>query len=72
MTSEKIFQPVATDEPPSVIPSRSDHPVPRLGIDQEAPIGTNKFYANFFLGMFNALSYMANSRRSQILDAFLL
>jgi endo-1,3(4)-beta-glucanase len=51
MTSENIFQPVATDAPPSVIPSRSDHPLPRLGIQsQNSPIGTNKFYANFFLG----------------------
>ena len=50
-TSDNIFQPVATDAPPSVIGSRSDHPVPRLGIQpQDAPIGTNKFYANFFLG----------------------
>jgi endo-1,3(4)-beta-glucanase len=50
-TSNNIFQPVATDAPPSVIGSRSDHPVPRLGIQpQQAPISTNKFYANFFLG----------------------
>ena len=50
-TSDNIFQPVATEAPPSVIGSRSDHPVPRLGIQpQDAPIGTNKFYANFFLG----------------------
>ncbi len=50
-TSDNIFQPVATDAPASVIGSRPDHPVPRLGIQpQDAPIGTNKFYANFFLG----------------------
>jgi endo-1,3(4)-beta-glucanase len=49
--SENIFQPVATDAPPAVISTRPDHPVPRLGIQpQQAPIGTNKFYANFFLG----------------------
>lgn len=50
-TSDNIFQPVATDAPPAVIGSRPDHPVPRLGIQtQQAPISTNKFYANFFLG----------------------
>ncbi|RDW94609.1 glycoside hydrolase family 81 protein [Coleophoma crateriformis] len=49
--SNDIFQPVATTMPPSVINSRSDHPLPRLGITaQDTPIGTNKFYANFFLG----------------------
>lgn len=51
MTSQDIFQPIATDTPPNVIGSRSDHPVPRLGITpQNNPIGTNKFYQNFFLG----------------------
>lgn len=51
MTSDNIFQPIETDAPPSVIGTRADHPVPRLGIQpQNAPIGTNKFYANFFLG----------------------
>ncbi|PMD46142.1 glycoside hydrolase family 81 protein [Hyaloscypha variabilis F] len=50
-TSENIFQPVETNAPASVIGSRPDHPVPRLGIQpQQAPISTNKFYANFFLG----------------------
>lgn len=50
-TSADIFQPVATNAPPSVISSRSDHPVQRLGISpQKFPISTNKFYANFFLG----------------------
>lgn len=58
MVSEDIFQPVATDAPPSVIPTRSDHPVPRLGIvPQNSPIGTNKFYANFFLGSQTAVSW---------------
>lgn len=51
MTSQNIFQPIATDAPPSIIPQRGDHPVPRLGIqNRQSPIGTNKFYANFFLG----------------------
>ena len=51
MTSSNIFQPVDTDAPPSLISSRPDHPVPRLGIQpQSSPLSTNKFYANFFLG----------------------
>lgn len=51
MASSNIFQPVATSAPPSVIGTRSDHPVPRLGIQhQNSPLSTNKFYANFFLG----------------------
>ncbi|KAL8942952.1 MAG: hypothetical protein Q9216_001367 [Gyalolechia sp. 2 TL-2023] len=37
--------------PASDIGSRSDHPVPRMGIsEQTAPKSTNKFYANFILG----------------------
>lgn len=51
MSSENIFQPLSKDAPPSVIASRPDHPVKRLGITpQDAPLSTNKFYANFFLG----------------------
>ncbi|TAQ89602.1 hypothetical protein B7494_g2092 [Chlorociboria aeruginascens] len=58
MPSDNIFQPVATDAPPPVISSRSDHPVPRLGIEpQNSPIGTNKFYANFFLGSQSAATW---------------
>ncbi|KAG0648941.1 glycoside hydrolase [Hyphodiscus hymeniophilus] len=58
MASENVFQPIATTSPVSVIPSRPDHPVPRLGIQpQTAPIGTNKFYANFFLGSQTAASW---------------
>ncbi|KAH6724355.1 glycoside hydrolase family 81 protein [Leptodontidium sp. MPI-SDFR-AT-0119] len=58
MTSQNIFQPVATDAPPSVIGRRTDHPVPRLGIQpQSAPIGTNKFYDNFFLGSQTAATW---------------
>ena len=46
-----IFQPIATDAPPSQIPQRGDHPVARLGIQQQQQrLQTNKFYANFFLG----------------------
>lgn len=51
MPSSNIFQPVDTDPPPSIIGTRSDHPVARLGIQpQSSPLSTNKFYANFFLG----------------------
>jgi endo-1,3(4)-beta-glucanase len=51
MASSNIFQPVATGPPPSSISTRSDHPVPKLGIQpQNASLSTNKFYANFFLG----------------------
>ncbi|KAL8766185.1 MAG: hypothetical protein Q9209_006950 [Squamulea sp. 1 TL-2023] len=47
----EVFQPVATQPPPPLIPSRGDHPAPRLNIaPQSAPLSTNKFYANFFLG----------------------
>ncbi|CAF9927650.1 hypothetical protein IMSHALPRED_007264 [Imshaugia aleurites] len=45
------FQPVATSALPSQIPSRGDHPVPRLGIaPQSSPVSTNKFYTNLFVG----------------------
>ncbi|KAK0125593.1 hypothetical protein ONS96_009428 [Cadophora gregata f. sp. sojae] len=58
MPSRNIFQPVATDAPPSVIGRRAAHPVPRLGIQpQTAPIGTNKFYSNFFLGSQTAATW---------------
>ncbi|KAF2479242.1 glycosyl hydrolase family 81-domain-containing protein [Neohortaea acidophila] len=46
-----IFQPIATNAPPPQISSRSDHPVPRLGIvPQQQKLETNKFYGNFYLG----------------------
>ena len=41
--------PIDTKAPPSQIPQRNDHPAPRKGISKKGPIGTNKFYANFFL-----------------------
>ena len=51
LLANNIFQPIATDAPPPQISSRSDHPVPRLGIQpQQDRLETNKFYANFFLG----------------------
>ncbi|KAL8956189.1 MAG: hypothetical protein Q9183_006387, partial [Haloplaca sp. 2 TL-2023] len=47
----EVFQPVATGPPPPQIRDRTDHPVPRLNIDQPfGALATNKFYANFFLG----------------------
>ncbi|KAK5995005.1 Glucan endo-1,3-beta-D-glucosidase [Cladobotryum mycophilum] len=50
MVSKDIFsEPIDTRAPPSQIPVREDHPVPRKGIAQEAPLQTNKFYSNFFL-----------------------
>ncbi|CCU76862.1 endo-1,3-beta-glucanase [Blumeria hordei DH14] len=49
--SHNIFQPIATDSPPSVFSTRPDHPVPRKGIkSQTEPLSTNKFYSNFYLG----------------------
>lgn len=49
--ANNIFaSPIATGAPPSFITQRSDHPVPRLGIEQTAPISTNKFFQNYFLG----------------------
>lgn len=49
--SDDIFNaPIAVNAPPSTIGQRSDHPVPRLGIQQTSPISTSKFYQNLFLG----------------------
>lgn len=51
MVSSNIFQPVSTEAPPAMFSTRADHPVAGLSIvPQGSPIGTNKFYANFFLG----------------------
>ena len=50
-TSQNVFIAIATDAPPPHISSRSDHPVPQLGITKQGgAYETNKFYANFFLG----------------------
>ncbi|KAI1380387.1 glycoside hydrolase family 81 protein [Hypoxylon crocopeplum] len=50
-TSSNIFgAPIATSAPAKSFQVRKDHPVPRTGISGPTPIGTNKFYANFFLG----------------------
>ncbi|KAI1485066.1 glycoside hydrolase family 81 protein [Biscogniauxia mediterranea] len=51
MPSSNIFgAPIVTTAPPASFQVRKDHPAPRLGIAGPAPIGTNKFYANLFLG----------------------
>ncbi|KAI5464619.1 glycosyl hydrolase [Mariannaea sp. PMI_226] len=49
--SADIFAaPIGTSAPPSLFSKRTDHPVPRLGVVKSGPIGTNKFYSNFYLG----------------------
>lgn len=51
MASRDIFAaPIDTKAPPPCIAVRNDHPVPRKGIQSQAPLQTNKFYSNFFLG----------------------
>lgn len=51
-TISAIFaKPISTGPPVNGIGSRPDHPVPRNGLaSQSGKVGTNKFYANFFLG----------------------
>ncbi|KAI3392544.1 hypothetical protein diail_5515 [Diaporthe ilicicola] len=49
--SPDIFDvPIDTGAPPASIGRMSDHPAPRLGIQESQPISTNKFYQNLFLG----------------------
>ncbi|SMR50158.1 unnamed protein product [Zymoseptoria tritici ST99CH_3D1] len=51
ISETSIFRAIATGAPPSQISQRSDHPVPRLGIQgQQEKLQTNKFYSNLFLG----------------------
>lgn len=51
LSSQNVFVAIQTDAPPPQINRRTDHPVPRLGIQpQTAKLETNSFYANFFLG----------------------
>lgn len=58
-TSSNIFgTPIATSAPASHFPVRKDHPVPRKGIGGPTPIGTNKFYANFFLKQQTSPTYV--------------
>ncbi|RYO91864.1 hypothetical protein DL766_006123 [Monosporascus sp. MC13-8B] len=49
---------IATTAPAASFLVRKDHPVPRVGIDGPTPIGTNKFYANFFLGKQTSPAYV--------------
>ena len=56
--AEDIFTaPIDTKAPPSMMKVQKDHPVPRTGIQSQAPLQTNKFYANFFLGDQRAPTY---------------
>ncbi|KAI1272852.1 glycoside hydrolase family 81 protein [Xylaria sp. FL0933] len=57
--SPNIFgAPIATQKPPAIFEERKDHPVPRTGIRGSGPYGTNKFYANFFLGNQTSPAYV--------------
>ncbi|KAI1122645.1 glycoside hydrolase family 81 protein [Nemania abortiva] len=57
--SSNIFgAPIAATKPSSVFQEKKDHPVPRLGIEGPGPYGTNKFYANFFLGNQTSPAYV--------------
>ncbi|KAL7622075.1 endo-1,3-beta glucanase [Parahypoxylon ruwenzoriense] len=57
--SSDIFGlPIATSAPASHFTVQKDHPVTRRGISGPTPIGTNKFYANFFLGNQTAPTYV--------------
>ncbi|PSR75980.1 glycoside hydrolase family 81 protein [Coniella lustricola] len=56
--SPNIFEPIATDAPPSQFGQTNDHPVPRLGIRQSAPISTNSFFQNFFLGSQGSATFL--------------
>lgn len=48
--ADNIFSvPIDTNSPPSNIGQRSEHPVPRRGINQQGVLQTNKFYSGFFL-----------------------
>jgi endo-1,3(4)-beta-glucanase len=48
--SDIFARPIATSAPPGNLKVRKEHPVPRKGVASVAPIHTNKFYTNFFLG----------------------
>ena len=57
MSSSNIFAPIEHEPFPEQIPTRGNHPVHKQGINGNAPIQTNKFYANFFLGNRNQASW---------------
>ncbi|KAI1369964.1 glycoside hydrolase family 81 protein [Xylaria arbuscula] len=57
--SSNIFgAPIATSKPSKIFEERKDHPAPRIGIRGSGPYGTNKFYANFFLGNQGSPAYV--------------
>ncbi|KAK2041431.1 family 81 glycosyl hydrolase [Colletotrichum somersetense] len=49
--SGNVFVPISHDRP-ILVPTRGDHPQTPIGVrnDDDGPIQTNKFYANFFAG----------------------
>lgn len=57
MASQDLFVPVEMDAPPPQIPTRGTHPVAKQGFTQTAPVQTNKFYANLYLGNRNQGSW---------------
>lgn len=57
MASKDLFVPIEMDAPPQQIPIRGNHPVPKQGFSQTAPVQTNKFYANLFLGNRNQAAW---------------
>lgn len=51
MTVKDIFaEPISDKPPPATMKVEAQHPVPRKGIAARAPLPTNKFFSNFFLG----------------------
>ncbi|CZT24362.1 related to glucan 1,3-beta-glucosidase [Ramularia collo-cygni] len=51
LSASEIFVPIATGAPLPQIPRREDHPVPRIGIqNQTRKLQTNRFYTNLFMG----------------------
>lgn len=46
--AEDVFTPMSFEPPPATIPARNDHPQLPIGVGQEGPLQTNRFYANFF------------------------
>lgn len=57
--SPNIFgAPIAISKPSKIFEERKDHPAPRVGIRGSGPYGTNKFYANFFLGNQSSPAYV--------------
>ncbi|RHZ48115.1 hypothetical protein CDV55_101218 [Aspergillus turcosus] len=50
MAGQDVFVPVSTGPIPNTIGSRDDHPVPKIGIETDTPVETNKFYTGLFLG----------------------